>query len=101
MTSVVVVLLLLVSANVIVARSPWLRSLNIPGSFIAGATGTLLLVALGHWNLPQFTTSGELRDLFLVLFFVSAGLGTTVKSWISAGKPLMVLSCLCFLMMIF
>jgi len=101
MTSVAVVLSLLVAGNTIAARSHLLRALNIPGSFVAGAGGSVLLLALGAFELPRFAISEELRDLLLVLFFVSAGLATTIKSWISAGKPLLVLSVLCFLMMIF
>jgi ESS family glutamate:Na+ symporter len=100
MISVAVVLLLLVSGSAIAARSSLLRTLNIPGSFVAGAAGSLLLLALGHWQLPRFTVSEELRDVLLVLFFISAGLGTTLTSWFSAGKPLLVLSLLCLLLMI-
>jgi len=100
-TDVFVVLLLLVAGNAIAARSSLLRSVNIPGSFVAGAAGSVLLLALGTAELPTFSVSEPLRDVLLVLFFISAGLGTTLKSWISAGKPLLVLSVLCFLMMIF
>jgi glutamate:Na+ symporter, ESS family len=100
MISAAVVLFLLVAGNAVAARSSWLRALNIPGSFVGGAAGSLLLLALGSFALPRFAVSEELRDLLLVLFFVSAGLSTTVKSWISAGKPLLVLSLLCFLLMI-
>jgi ESS family glutamate:Na+ symporter len=100
-TSVAVVLSLLVAGNAVATRSRLLRAINIPGSFVAGAAGSVLLLALNAFELPRFTVSEELRDLLLVLFFVSAGLGTTIKSWISAGKPLLVLSLLCFLMMIF
>lgn len=101
MISAAIVLLLLVAGNAIAARSTWLRAINIPGSFVGGAAGSLLLLALGAFELPRFAVSEELRDLLLVLFFVSAGLGTTVTSWISAGKPLLVLSVLCFFLMIF
>ncbi|HET9062788.1 MAG TPA: sodium/glutamate symporter, partial [Candidatus Binatia bacterium] len=101
MISAAIVLLLLVAGNAIAARSTWLRAVNIPGSFVGGAAGSLLLLALGAFELPRFAVSEELRDLLLVLFFVSAGLGTTVTSWISAGKPLLVLSVLCFFLMIF
>ena len=100
MTSLAVILLLLVAANALAVRSSWLQALNIPSSFVAGAAGSVLLLALGHWNLPRFSVSQELRDALLVLFFISAGLGTTFKSWISAGRPLLMLSGLCFLMMI-
>jgi len=100
MTSLAVILLLLVAANALAVRSSWLQALNIPSSFVAGAAGSVLLLALGHWNLPRFSVSQELRDALLVLFFISAGLGTTFKSWISAGRPLLMLSALCFLMMI-
>lgn len=100
MSNAAVVLFLLVAGNAVAARSTWLRALNIPGSFVGGAAGSLFLLALGWFELPRFAVSEELRDLLLVLFFVSAGLGTTVKSWISAGKPLLVLSLLCFLLMI-
>jgi ESS family glutamate:Na+ symporter len=101
MISAAVVLFLLVAGNAVAGRSSWLRALNIPGSFVGGAAGSLLLLALGSFELPRFAVSEELRDLLLVLFFVSAGLSTTVTSWISAGKPLLVLSALCFLLMIF
>lgn len=100
MTSVFIVLLLLVAGNAIAARSSLLRAVNIPGSFVAGAAGSVLLLVLGTWQLPQFTVSEELRDVLLVLFFISAGLGTTLKSWVTAGKPLAVLSLLCALMMV-
>ena len=100
MASVAVVLLLLVAGSAIAARSSLLRTLNIPGSFIAGAAGSLLLLALGHWQLPRFNVSAELRDVLLVLFFISAGLGTKLTSWFSAGKPLLLLSVLCVLLMI-
>ena len=101
MISTAVVLFLLVAGNTIAARSSWLRAVNIPGSFVGGAAGSLLLLALGTFELPRFAVSEELRDLLLVLFFVSAGLGTTVSSWLAAGRPLLVLSALCFLLMIF
>jgi ESS family glutamate:Na+ symporter len=101
MISAAIVLLLLVAGNAVAARSSWLRAVNIPGSFVAGAAGSLLLLVLARLELPRFTLSDELRDLLLVLFFVTAGLGTTVSSWISAGRPLFVLSLLCFLLMIF
>jgi ESS family glutamate:Na+ symporter len=100
MISVAVVLLLLVAGNAVAARSSLLRRLNIPGSFLAGAVGSVLLLVLGTFDLPTFTVSGPLRDVLLVLFFISAGLGTTITSWLSAGRPLLVLSVLCFLMMI-
>ena len=100
MTSVAVVLLLLAAGNAIAAHSSWLRTLNIPGSFVAGAAGSVLLLALGSWDLPRFTVSEELRDVLLVLFFISAGLGTTFNSWISAGTSLLVLSFFCALMML-
>ena len=38
--------------------------------------------------------------MLLVLFFISAGLGTRLTSWFSAGKPLLLLSVLCVLLMI-
>jgi len=101
MVSAAVVLFLLVAGNAVATRSSWLRAVNIPGSFVGGAAGSLLLLALGSFDLPRFAISEELRDLLLVLFFVSAGLGTTVSSWIAAGRPLLVLSALCFLLMIF
>ena len=100
MTSATIVLFLLVAGNEIARRSPWLRSLNIPGSFVAGIAGSLLLLALSSFELPTFNVSAELRDLLLVAFFVSAGLGTTVSSWLAAGRPLLILSLACIVLMI-
>lgn len=98
--SAAIVLFLLVAGNAIAGRSTWLRALNIPGSFVGGIVGSLLLLALNSFGLPAFGTSNELRDLLLVAFFVSAGLGTTVSSWLAAGRPLLVLSILSVLLMV-
>jgi ESS family glutamate:Na+ symporter len=101
MTDTAVILLLLVLGNAVAARSTWLRAVNIPGSFVAGATGSVLLLALGSFDLPRFEVPAAPRDLLLVLFFVAAGLSTTISSWVAAGKPLLLLSLLCLLMMVF
>ena len=82
-------------------RSTWLRRLNVPGSFVGGLAGSLLLLALNSMGLPAFGVSEELRDILLIVFFVCAGLGTPVASWLSAGRPLVVLSILVSLMMVF
>jgi glutamate:Na+ symporter, ESS family len=97
----VVVLLLLVAGNEIARRATWLRRLNVPGSFVGGLAGSLLLLVLNSMGLPAFGVSEELRDVLLIVFFVSAGLGTPVASWLSAGRPLVVLSILVSLMMVF
>jgi ESS family glutamate:Na+ symporter len=97
----VVVLLLLVAGNEIARRATWLRRLNVPGSFVGGLAGSLLLLALNSMGLPAFRVSEELRDLLLIVFFVCAGLGTPVASWLRAGRPLVVLSILVSLMMVF
>jgi glutamate:Na+ symporter, ESS family len=96
----VVVLLLLVAGNEIARRATWLRRLNVPGSFVGGLAGSLLLLGLNAMGLPAFAVSEELRDVLLIVFFVSAGLGTPVASWLSAGRPLVVLSILVSLMMV-
>jgi glutamate:Na+ symporter, ESS family len=95
-----VVLLLLVAGNEIARRATWLRRLNVPGSFVGGLAGSLLLLGLNAMGLPAFGVSEELRDVLLIVFFVSAGLGTPVASWLSAGRPLVVLSILVSLMMV-
>jgi glutamate:Na+ symporter, ESS family len=96
----VVVLLLLVAGNEIARRATWLRRLNVPGSFVGGLAGSLLLLGLNAMGLPAFAVSEALRDVLLIVFFVSAGLGTPVASWLSAGRPLVVLSILVSLMMV-
>src|SRR5262245_28301698 len=98
--SATAVLFLLVAGNAIAARSTRLRSLNIPGSFVGGIVGSLLLLALGALEWPAFATSTSLRDLLLVAFFVSAGLGTNVSSWLAAGKPLVLLSVVTLVLMV-
>ena len=95
-----VVLLLLVAGNEIARRATWLRRVNVPGSFVGGLAGSLLLLGLNAMGLPAFGVSEELRDVLLIVFFVSAGLGTPVASWLSAGRPLVVLSILVSLMMV-
>ena len=65
------VLLLIVVGNAIVKRVALFRSLNIPGSFVAGLLGSVLVLLLRRMEVP-FVVSGALRDLLLVFFFVAA-----------------------------
>jgi len=99
--SAAIILFLLVAGNAIARRAAWLRALNIPGSFIGGIAGSLLLLGLNSFELKTFSVSDDLRDVLLVIFFVSAGLATPVASWRTAGRPLVILSIVTSLLMVF
>lgn len=100
-TGAAIVLLLLALGNATTRRVGVFRKLNIPGSFLGGMLGSVLLLALRSTDVTPFTVSESLRDLLLVFFFVSTGLGTTLSSWVSAGRPLLKLSIVCLLLMVF
>ena len=95
------VLLCLVGGDLAARKLAFLRSLNIPGSFVGGLLGSLVLLGLHLTGRTPLEIPGELRDLLLVLFFVSTGLSTTISSWLRAGKPLLYLSVISILLMVF
>jgi ESS family glutamate:Na+ symporter len=61
----------------------------------------VLILAQRQLGFVPFGVSSELRDLLLVIFFAGAGLGTTLSSWIAAGRPLITLSIVSLLLMVF
>lgn len=99
--SVVIVLALLVFGREVAQRVALFRLLNIPGSFVGGIVGSIAFLIARNAGLTPPVISEDVRDILLVLFFVSAGVGTQVSSWIAAGRPLLILSVLTLLLMVF
>ena len=96
-----IILFLLALGNALAERVRVFKLLNIPGSFVGGIVGCVAFFLAHRAGVTPPQISEQLRDVLLVLFFVSAGLGSTVSSWFAAGRPLLVLSVLCLALMVF
>jgi len=91
---------LLLLGEFLTRRIKFLRSLNIPGSFVGGIFGSLILMFANSQFNFQISSTSEIRDFFLILFFICGALEITVSQWRIGGSRILGLSVVCLLLIV-
>lgn len=84
-------LLTLIVGELLTARIPLLIRLNIPAAVVGGLLTSVLVSIIELNSSWTITFAPHIRDILILLFFVSLGLTAKVSSLRSGGKPLVII----------
>ena len=89
---VIVAVLVLFLGQLLTRNIPFLYRYNIPAAVTGGIICSLLVAVLeGVWDI-RIIFDLQLRDLFLLFFFSTIGLGAKLKTLVQGGKMLAILA---------
>lgn len=89
---VIVAVLVLFLGQLLTRNISFLYRFNIPAAVTGGVICSLLIAILeGGWDI-RIIFDLQLRDLFLLFFFSTIGLGAKLKTLVQGGKMLVILS---------
>lgn len=86
--TLIIGLLSLMLGEFLTARSSTLTRLNIPVAVTGGLITSILVCIIEASSEISINFAPQLRDVLILVFFVSLGLTAKVKSLLSGGKPL-------------
>ena len=72
--------------RVLVARIPWLRENNIPAAIAGGLMASLLVSAFVQSGLMVITFDESVKDVLMLSFFATVGLGASYKLLLQGGS---------------
>ncbi len=97
---VIVAVLVLFLGQLLTRNIPFLYRYNIPAAVTGGIICSLLVAVLeGVWGI-RIIFDLQLRDLFLLFFFSTIGLGAKLKTLIQGGKILAILSAIAAVLLV-
>ena len=97
---IIVAVLVLFLGQLLTRNIPFLYRYNIPAAVTGGIICSLLVAVLeGVWDI-RIIFDLQLRDLFLLFFFSTIGLGAKLKTLIQGGKILAILSAIAAVLLV-
>lgn len=99
-TTFIIGLVVLITGDFVCSRVLFLKKLSVPGPVVGGLLVSLLVLLIELYFNIRIDFATQLRDILILLFFVSLGFTARLRELKTGGKPLMIICAVTVLLLV-